>query len=68
MAEFAYNHAKNTSIGYTLFELNCGFHPRVCYKKYVDPHSKAKTAEQLATELQTFMSAYSENLQHAQEL
>ena len=26
MAEFAYNNAKNASIGHTPFELNCGFH------------------------------------------
>ena len=26
MAEFAYNNAKNTSTGYTPFELNSGFH------------------------------------------
>ena len=27
MAEFAYNNAKNASTGFTLFELNCGYHP-----------------------------------------
>ena len=68
MAEFAYNNAKNTSTGYTPFELNCGFHPRVSYKEDVDPRSRSKTADQLATELQTLMSVCRENLQHAQEL
>ena len=68
MAEFVYNNAKNTSTGYTSFELNCGFHPRVSYKEDIDPGSKSKTADQLATELQTFMSVCRENLQHTQEL
>lgn len=27
MAEFTYNNPKNTNIGYTLFELNYGYHP-----------------------------------------
>ena len=38
MAEFAYNNMKNTSTGYTPFELNCHFHTRISYKKDVDPH------------------------------
>ena len=36
MAEFAYNNTKNDSIGYTSFELNCGFHPKVSYEEDVD--------------------------------
>ena len=53
MTEFAYNNAKNASTGYTPFKLNCGFHPRVTYKEDVDPRSKSKTADKLATELHT---------------
>ena len=68
MAEFAYNNAKNASIGYTLFELNCGFYPRVSYEKDVHPSLKSKIANQLATELYTLIFVYRENLQHAQEL
>ena len=68
MAEFAYNNAKNASTGYTLFELNCGFSPRVFYKEDVDSSSKLKTADQLATELHTLMFVCRENLQHIQEL
>ena len=37
MAEFAYNNAKNASIGHTSFELNCDFYSRAFYKKDVDP-------------------------------
>ena len=39
MAEFAYNNAKNASIGHTPFELNCSYHPRMSYEKNVDPRS-----------------------------
>ena len=62
MAEFAYNNTKNTSTGYTPFELNHGFHTRVSYKEDVDPYSKSRIVDQLATELQTFMFVYKINL------
>ena len=65
MVEFSYNNAKNTSIGYIHFELNGGFQPRVSYKKDIDPGSKLKLADQLCIKLQTIMSMYRENLQHA---
>ena len=68
MAEFAYNNVMNTSTGYTPFELTCGFHPRVSYKEDVDPCSKSKSADQLATKLHILMSVCRENLQHVQEL
>ena len=68
MAEFVYNNAKNASTGYTPFELNCGFHPRVSYKEDVDLRFKSKTVDQLATELQTLISVSKEYFQHVQEL
>ena len=51
MAEFVYNNAKNATTSHTLFELNCGYHPCVCYEKDLDPRSKSKTAEKLSSEL-----------------
>ena len=39
MPEFVYNNAKNASTGHTLFELNCGYHPRMSFKEDVDPRS-----------------------------
>ena len=45
MTEFTYNNAKKASAGYTSFELNCGFYPRVSYKEDVDPRSRSKTAD-----------------------
>ena len=68
MAEFAYNNAKNASNGHTLFELNCGFHPRSFYKKDVDLRSRSRTKDKLTTKLRDLMSVCRENLQHAQEL
>ena len=65
MAEFAYNNAKNVSTGHTLFELNCGFHSRVSYKKDVNPRSQSKAANELATELKDLMTVCRDNLQHA---
>ncbi len=65
MAEFAYNNAKNTSTGYTPFELNCSFHPRVSYEENVDPRSKSKAADKIAAESRNLMSVCRENLQHA---
>ncbi len=68
MAEFAYNNAKNTSTGHTLFELNCGFHPQVSYKKDVNSCSKSKSADELAIEFRELMAVYRKNLQHIYEL
>ena len=39
MAEFAYNNAKNASIGHMLFELNCGYHPQMWYEEDIVPRS-----------------------------
>ena len=68
IAKFAYNNTKNASIGYTSFELNCGYHPRVSYKKDLDPQSKSRTAEELSSELRELMTVCQQNLHHAQEL
>ena len=68
MADFTYNNAKNASIGHTLFELHCGYHPRMSYKEEVDPRSKSKSAHKLSAELRELMIVCRENLHHAQEL
>ena len=57
MAEFAYNNTKNASTGYTSFELNCGYHPWVFYKKDLNPRSQSKTAKKLFSKLQSLMAA-----------
>ena len=68
MAEFAYNNAKNASIGHTPFELNCGYHFCISFKENTDLHSWSKTADELLTELQELMIICQKNLYHAQEL
>ena len=54
--KFVYNNAKNTSTGYTLFELNCGYHLCVSYKKNVAPKFKSKSAEELSNKLRELMT------------
>ena len=68
MAEFAYNNAKNASIGHILFELNCGYHLCISYKEDLNLHSKSKIAKELSFELQNLMAVCQQNLYHAQEL
>ena len=68
MAEFAYNNARNASTGHTLFELNCDYHPYISYKEDIDPHSKSKSADDLASKLRELMAVCRKNLQHAQDL
>ena len=68
MAEFAYNNAKHASTGYTPFEFNCGYYPRILYEEDIDPHSRSKGADELIKELRNLMAACRENLQHAQKL
>ena len=68
MAEFAYNNAKNISIGYTLFELNCSYHPCMSYKKNIDLYSRLKTANELLGKLQELMLTCRKNFYHAQKL
>ena len=62
MAEFAYNNAKNTSTGYTSFEFNCKYHPRVFYKENVDPRSRSKVANELTKELGNPIAVCRKNL------
>ena len=68
IAEFAYNNAKNASTSHILFELNCGYYPRVSHEKDLDPYSKLKTTEKLSSKLQNLMAIYQQNLYHAQKL
>ncbi len=68
MAKFAYNNIKNVNTGYTPFELNCGFYPRVSFKNNVDPFFKSRLANKLADELRELMEICCQNLLYAQEL
>ena len=68
MAEFAYNNAKNASTGHMPFELNCGYHPRVFFKKDINPCFWSKTADELLAELGKLMTVCQKNLHHTQKL
>ena len=68
MAEFVYNNAKYTSMGYMPFELNYEYHLCVFYKEDVDPCSRSKAADELTKELRNLIAVCKENLQHAQKL
>ncbi len=68
IAEFAYNNAKNASIGHTPFELNIGYHPKVFFKEDVDPYSRSHSVNELAKELKMLIEVCCQNLLHAQEL
>ena len=39
IAEFAYNNAKNSSIGHTPFELNYGYHSYISFEENTNPRS-----------------------------
>ena len=65
MTEFAYNNAKNASTGHTLFELNCGYHPRVSFKEDVDLRSKSRSADKVAGKLRELMEVNCQNLLYA---
>ena len=62
MAEFVYNNIKNTSISYTLFEFNCGYHPRVFIEEDIDPRSKSCSGNKLDEELRELMEVCCQNL------
>lgn len=68
MAEFVYNNARNASTGYTLFELNCGYHLCILFDNNTNPCSKSYSANELAKELKNLISIYWQNLLHAQKL
>lgn len=68
MAKFAYNNTKNASIGYTPFELNCGYYPRISFEKDIDPRSRSKTVDELSAELRELMTVCRKNFLNAQKL
>ena len=56
------------STGHTPFELNCGYHPWVSYKRDINSYFKFKLADKLLAELQELMSICCKNLHHAEGL
>lgn len=68
MAEFAYSNAKNVNTGYTLYELNYGYYPKVSFKEDLDPCSRSYSANKLAKELRELIEIRFQNLLHIQKL
>ena len=68
MAEFAYNNAKNISIGHTSFELNYNSYLWMLNKDEVNSHSKSKSADKLSIKLRELMIVCQENLYYVQNL
>ena len=68
MAKFAYNSGKNLSTGYTLFELNRGYHPCVSFEENTNPHFQPKAVDELSAELQDLIIVCRENPSYAQKL
>ena len=64
MAKFAYNNAKNASIGYMPFKLNCEYHTYVLYKKVINPHPKSKLTNKLSAKLRELLIICRENLHY----
>ena len=65
MVEFAYNNAKNISIGHTPFKLNCGYHPKVSFEEDINPRLRSCFANKLAEELRELIEVCCQNLLHA---
>ncbi len=68
IAEFAYNNAKNASIGHTPFKLNWGYHAKVSFEEDIDPCLRFRSANELAEELKELIEVCCQNFFHAQEL
>lgn len=66
MAKSAYNNAKKARTSHTSFELKCGYHLQVSYKKNINPYSKSKLAYKLLSKFRKLITVCRKNLQHAQ--
>ena len=58
MANFIYNNARNASTNYILFELNCGYQPRILFKEDVNSCLKSYLANKLAEKLKKLIKVY----------
>lgn len=56
MTKFAYNNTKNVNTSHMHFELNYDYYLRIIFKDKVYPHSKSRSANELAKELRELMS------------
>lgn len=62
IAKFIYNNTKNASIGYIFFKFNYSYYFYILYKENLDPYSKLKMINKLASKLKDLITLYWENL------
>ena len=68
MVEFGYNNSKNASTGHISFELNCSYHPCVCFENKCNTHSRSSSVKKLAMALRKLMDICRQNFLNAQDL
>ena len=68
MAKFVYNNAKNASNAHhTLFDLNCGYHASVFFKKNIN-YPKFKLIDKLLAKLQELIMVCRKIIHYTQKL
>ena len=68
MVKFAYNNAKNASIGYTPFELHYSYDLWMLFKKDINHHFSSNLADKLSAKLKKLMIICKKNLSCTQKL
>ncbi len=68
MAKFAYNNIQNASTSHTVFELNCGQHPKVFFKDETNPCLKSHFTNKLTEKLKKLIKICYQNLLYIQKL
>ena len=58
MIEFAYDNAKNASIGYTSLNLNCGYYLYIFFEDDTNSHPKSYLAKKSIKKLRDLMFIY----------
>ncbi len=66
-AEFAYNNAKNSTIGMSPFEANLGYEPRMSWDEDIDPKSRSRAAVDNANHLFTLIGVCKDAILAAQQ-
>lgn len=54
-------------MAHTCFDINCGYHLKISYKKNVDPYSKSRSLDKVATVIHKLIFVYKDNLQYIQK-
>lgn len=64
IAEFVHHNVKNTTIGYTPFQLQYGHYTLISYIKDINSQSKSKSVDKQAIKLTNIMTKYRKTLQY----